>query len=233
MRDWKAVSAVVGMCVVFVSAAVSGAGAACKLCDPFLRCVDSTPGAKICVEGPASCTMVLPCFGGGGRVPDSPEEYLTTWTLFDADAAGPSSIGADVGPLAVGEELRRGPGAPRGPLADAALAHGREFALVLSDAMGGGFALRRTVEGAYVRLEVREVSGDQPGRVLADALLAGQDRLSVSVRVAGRDRVLVLQSAAVHAAGLGPELARLRGSLRAAARRLPERGEPLLRVRAL
>ncbi len=233
MRDWKAVSAVVGMCAVLVSSTANRADAACRVCDPLFRCVDSTPGAKICVEGPVSCTMALPCHGGGARVPDSPEEYLTTWTLFDADAAGPSSIGADAGPLAVGEDMRDAPGVARGRLVDVALAHGREFALLLTDVMGGGFALRHTVEGAHVRLEVRDVWGEQPGRVLADALLAGGDRLRVSVRVEGRDRLLMLQSAQVQGAALPGELGRLRGSLRAAARRLPVRSEPLLRLRAL
>ena len=71
-----------------VTLAVTGRAAAqCRICDPYFHCIDSHPGAMVCIEGPGSCAMLLPCLpgGGGGRIDDGPGDAdLTTWTLFDA-----------------------------------------------------------------------------------------------------------------------------------------------------
>ena len=230
--------------VVFVvtvasTLAVSGVASACKICDPFLHCVTQSLGALTCVEGPGACALFLQCVGGGVRVPDGGEEFLTTWSLFDASGgtSGPSpatSLRSEAGDIALGEEARAsaGDGAGTGALADAALAFGDAFALSLVDAAGDGFTIERAEEGGRVRLEVREVAQDMPGRLLASESLGPRDQLRVPVRVEGRDRVLLLQAADVKG-GMGPfEVARLRRSLAAAGRTLPARSEPLLRMHA-
>jgi hypothetical protein len=51
------------------------------------------------------------------------------------------------------------------------------------------------------------------------------------VRVAGRDRQLVLQAGSLAGPGLEAEIARLRRSLADVGRRLPARAEPLLKAR--
>ena len=189
--------------------------------------------------------MFLQCFGGGKRLPDgSAPEFLTTWTLFDAPvgatqdppAAGAraASLRAEAGDIALGEEARAftsGEG-PVGTLADAALAFGDEFALSFVDDAGDGFAIQRSAEGGRVRLEVREVTGELPGRVLASEVLGPRDQLRVPVRVEARDRVLLLQAANVHGGNVPFEVARLRRGLAAAARTLPVRSQPLLRAHA-
>jgi len=234
--------------VVFVVAAastlvVSGVASACKVCDPFLRCITQSPGALTCLEGPGSCAMFLQCVGGGGyKVPDGGAEFLTTWSLFDAPAGGArpapvTSLRSDVGDISLGEEARVNAGTPAqlpalGALADATLAFGEAFALSIVDESGDGFAIQRSEEGGRVRLEVREVTGDVPGRVLASESLAPRDQLSVPVRAQGRDRVLVLQAANVRGGGGPFEVARLRRALAAAGRTLPPRREPLLRAHA-
>ena len=227
---------VVFVMVVASMFGVTGRAAACRVCDPFLHCITVNPGAVSCVEGPGACAMFLQCFGGGKRLPDGSAEFLTTWTLFDAPAAGAraASLRAEAGDIALGEEARAftsGDG-PVGTLADAALAFGDEFALSFVDDAGDGFAIQRSEEGGRVRLEVREVTGERPGRVLASEALGPRDQLRVPVRVEARDRVLLLQAADVHG-GNGPfEVARLRRGLASAARTLPVRSQPLLRAHA-
>ena len=226
--------------VVFVVAvacmlAGSSVASACKACDPFLRCITQTPGAMTCVEGPATCAMFLQCVGGGYKVPDGGAESLTTWSLFDAPvgAAPPaSSLRSEAGDITLGEEARASAGGTVGPLADAALAFGDAFALSFVDEAGDGFAIQRSEEGARVRLEVREVTGDVPGRQLASESLGPRDQMSVKVRVQGRDRVLLLRAADVNGGGGPFEIARLRRALAAAGRTLPPRREPMLRAHA-
>ena len=227
---------VVVMFVVAAASTLAGSGvaSACKVCDPFLRCITQTPGALTCLEGPGSCAMFLQCVGGGSKVPDGGAEFLTTWSLFDAPVAAapapPASLRREAGDMTLGEEVRAGLGV--GGLADATLAFGEEFALSLVDDAGDGFAIQRSEEGGRVRLEVREVTGDMPGRVLASESLGPRDRLNVPVRVQGRDRVLVLQAANVNGGGGTMEIARLRRALAAAARALPPRQQPLLHAHA-
>lgn len=217
----------------FLHAAPASAG--CRACDVFMRCVQTPTGAVLCVEGPQTCFMSLSCFGagGGGRIPDAPTEDLTTWSLFDATASvAPrrAALRAGIAGLVLGDDARTPGLRGAGPLADAALAFGREFAVTLADAMGEGFALKRSVEGAQVRLEVRAVHGEVPGEVLANELLGERDELSVPVRVDGRERVLVLHTSSEPGATSAIEVARLRRALASAGRMLPVRSAPLLRL---
>jgi len=230
---------VVFVVTVAFTLALSGVAAACKVCDPFLHCITTSPGAISCVEGPAACAMFLQCMGGGRKLPDGGAEYLTTWSLFDAPVgtapSGPeAALRNEAGDITLGEEARAStaPGTSLGVLADAALAFGDAFALSFVDVAGDGFAIQRSEEGDRVRLEVREVSGDVPGRLLASESLGPRDQLSVPVRVEGRDRVLELQAADVKGGGGPFEVARLRRALAAAARTLPPRREPLLHAHA-
>jgi len=205
---------------------------ACRVCDQFLQCCDQTPGAKLCIQNSYSCSMLLACEGGNGnRIPDAPSDDLTAWSLFDAVGTPTASVQVDVGPLAWGAEARaRGASAAAaGSLADVALAFGDAFAVSLVNDAGDGFALARSVEGSRVRLEVRDVVNERPGRVLASALLAPRDQLIVPVRVAGRDRVLLLQTERVRGA-VAAEIARARQALHEAGRWLPVPAEPLLRA---
>lgn len=237
MRLWKAKRKLVSVSILLGLVVAGRASAVCHVCDPFLHCIESWPGARLCVEGPASCALLLPCVGGGERTDadgGASSEQLTTWSLYDADGTAPrsgASLSVDAGGLALGEDLRAEAGSGAlGRLADAALAHGGEWAIVLANEAGDGFALKRASEGEFARLEVRELHGDVPGAVLANALLGPRDRLSVPVRVAGRDRMLVLQTARVNGPAVGAELARLRRSLAAAGRVLPARTTPLLEL---
>ncbi len=211
----------------------AGTAVACKVCDPWFHCVEQTPGAKVCVEAPLACSMLLPCLIPGERIPDSPEEGLMTWTLFDAEAPAETALEPDAGPLAVGEHARVARGAGRGPLAAAMLAHGRDFAVMLVDAHEAGFAIRREEAGGVSRVEVLEVTAGRPGRVLAEGLLGGRDRLVANVTVEGRGRVLVLQAARLAGASRAAEVARLRRALRGAARALQARATPLLELRPM
>ena len=229
---------VVFVMVVASMFGVTGRAAACRVCDQSLHCITVNPGAVSCVEGPGACAMFLQCFGGGKRLPDGSAEFLTTWTLFDAPVGAAlsraTSLRAEAGDIALGEEARAFTSgeSPVGTLADAALAFGDEFALSFVDDAGDGFAIQRSAEGGRVRLEVREVTGELPGRVLASEVLGPRDQLRVPVRVEARDRVLLLQAADVHG-GNGPfEVARLRRGLASAARTLPVRSQPLLRAHA-
>ena len=238
MRVSKAKRVLSALSLVFTLAAAGRASAQCRICDPFLHCVASSPGAMVCLEGPGSCALLLPCLPGRGRLPDGPgEEDLTTWTLFDAGSAAGTARAAlrpAMGALALGDDARTSLAAPAegGTLADATLAHGRDYAIVLADAAGDGFALRRAVEGARVRIEVREVRGNVTGELLASEALGERDQLRVPVRVEGRDRVLVLQAGVVRSGSVVAELARIRRGLLAAGRALPQRQEPLLRASA-
>ncbi|MEQ1833547.1 MAG: hypothetical protein ABL977_10870 [Candidatus Eisenbacteria bacterium] len=211
------------------------AAAGCRACDVHMRCVPAPTGAILCIEGPQTCAMSLSCFGlgGGGRIPDGPAEDLTTWSLFDASASvAPrrAALRAGVAGLVLGDDARTPGLRGAGPLADAALAFGREFAVTLADGMGEGFALKRSVEGTQVRIEVRAVRGETPGEVLASELLDERDELSVPVRVDGRDRVLVLHASSEPMATSAREVARLRRGLASAGRTLPLRSAPLLRL---
>src|SRR5437016_2313572 len=165
MRVSKAMRTLSVLSLAFLLAATGRASAQCRVCDPFFHCISSHPGALLCVEGPYTCAMFMGCFAddsGRGHVPDGPgDDFLTTWTLFDSESApatGHAALRAAPGALALGEEARASLGAPAlgGAIADAALAHGRDWAALLVDAAGDGFALKRAVEGASVRIEVRE-----------------------------------------------------------------------------
>lgn len=224
--------------VVASSLGSSGPAAACKICDQTLHCCEiPPPGARVCLEGALSCGLLLPCFEGGRRIPDGGEEYLTTWTLFDSPVGSTpralpmrAALRSEAGDLSLGEEARASAGAdaPAGALADATLAFGDEFAVSLVDGTGSGFAIRRSDEGGRVRLEVRDVTNDVPGSVLASESLGPRDQLRVPVRVDGRDRVLLLQAVRVRGGGGPFEVARLRRALAAAGRTMPARTEPLL-----
>lgn len=214
-------------------AATAGVAAACKVCDPWFHCVEQTPGAKICVESRLACSMALPCFVGGERVPDSPEAGLATFTLFGSEQPSPTALEPDAGPLALGEDARGPRAAGRGALVETMLAHGREYAVMFVDAGGGGFAIRRTEAGGVTRVEVLEVTGGHAGRSLADAMLGPRDRLVTSVTVEGRDHLLVVQATKLAGPAHATELARLRQSLSSAGRPLPPRAQPLLELRAM
>src|SRR5262245_33266864 len=225
--------------VVFVVALAStlqltGVASACKGCDPFLHCVSTSLGAQACIEGPGSCALFFHCVGGGYRIPDGGAEFLTTWSLFEAPVlpGPPRSLRREAGDIALGDEARAvaGGDAPAGALADAALAFGDAFALSLVDAAGDGFALQRSEEGGRVRLEVREVTHDVVGRLIANDVLGPRDQMRVAVRVEGRDRVLMLQAGDVKGGAGALEVARLRRSLAAVSQVLPRRSEPLLRA---
>jgi hypothetical protein len=231
MRVWKGVIVAALVATSLASLAPCRAIASCLACDAALNCVATGQGAKFCLQGVLTCTMAIPCWSGPSRAPDSGEEF-TTWSLFELAGTTAPGIDPEAGPLAVGEE-QRGRQVATGALVDATLAHGRDLAVVLSDAAGDGFAVRRTNAGSRVRLEVLAVTADTPGRVLADAMLGERDRLRVVVRAGGRDRLLVLQAAGVEGLDHPATLARLRASLRDAAHVVPHRAEPLFRVRAL
>jgi hypothetical protein len=235
MRGWKVVSRW-GVAAVLIASMVAGRASAvgCFTCDATLNCAGADQGAKFCLQGPMTCTLALPCFSGPRRAPDG--EALTAWSLFEVEAlaGAPATPGVepDAGPLSVGETMRSARAHGRAPLADATLAFGSDLAVVLSDATGEGFALRRTDQPGGVRLEVLEVQGDQPGRTLADAILRPRDRLRVRIHTAGRDHLLVLQADTVPPGLARSTIARLQSSLREAANTLPERREPLLKARA-
>lgn len=221
------------MFVSFIQATPASAG--CRSCDMFMRCVTTPMGALVCVEGPISCTMALQCTGGGGagRIPDSPAEELTTWSVFDVvpgTRASRATLRLNAGALSLGDEAQQ-PWLPgRGVLADAALAYGREYDVTLADASGEGFALKRSLEAGRVRLEVRAVRGEVPAEVLASELLGERDELTVPVRIEGRDRMLVMHTSSLAPGLAAGEITRLRRGLASAARVLPRRQQPLLRI---
>jgi len=199
---------VVVLVAVASTLAGSGVASACRICDPFLHCITQGLGAIACVEGPSACALFGQCLSGKGKIPDGGNEFLTTWSLFDAAGRPAPSLRTEAGDISLGEEARAtaGQSVPAGALADAALAFGEEFALSFVDGAGDGFAIQRSEEGGRVRLEVRDVTGDMPGRVLASESLGPRDQLSVPVRVEGRDRVLLLQAADLRGGG-GPHAA--------------------------
>jgi len=232
MQLRKAVSAAFLMAVMLVAGRTASA-AGCQLCSPELTCAESPVGALACVQGPFTCTVAFPCRKvSPSRAPD-PGEQLSTWSLFEDDGALGPAVETEAGAISVGDDQRPGSGHARGPLVDTFLAFGNEYALVLADGAGDGFAVRRSVEGGQVRLAVSEVAEGQPGRVLAEAALGERDRMRVRVRVEGRERLLVLQAANLHPADAAPVVARLQATLKGAARTLPRRSEPLLKIRAL
>jgi hypothetical protein len=232
MRVWKAVSIMAVSAVCHMSSPGISAAAGCVVCDTGLNCAAADQGARFCVQSPMTCALAVPCIGGPPRESDSNGEQLVTWSLFDVDGGGAIGTEHAAGPLAVGEAMRPADGGG-GPLVDAALAFGTDLAVILADAAGDGFAVRRTGGGAHARVEVLEVAGGEPGRVLADAVLGGRDRLRVRVRAGGGERLLVLQAATVPAAAIGGMVARLQAALRTEAERLPHRPEPLFKVRGL
>jgi len=233
MRVSKAGGPIV-LAAFLVSTIAGGAAAQCRYCDPFFHCVQSRyGGALVCLENPLSCAMLMPCLGPGSRMDDA-TEFLTTWTLYDgtvpqaAHFVRPAPRG-----LLLGDEARGPASAPplAGPIADATVAHGSDYAIVLEDAFGDGFALRRAAAGAGVRIEVRDVRAHAVGALLASEVLGEREQLVVPVRVAGSDRLLALQAATVQAVAAPAELARLRQTLAGLARTLPPRAEPLLKAR--
>ena len=213
----------------------AGRAGACYLCDAFLHCGTSAAGGRYCIEKPGVCALLVQCLFSGSRVPEiTADEDLTAWSLFDATGPSTPSVRNEAGPIAIGNEARGLAGAPgrAGALADAGLVYGDGYAISFVDAMGDGFALKRSVEGGRVRVEVREVMHDMPGRVLAAESLGPRDQLSIPVRVEGRDRVLLLHAAKAHGANGGPYVARLRRALHDAGLELPPRAEPLLQAHA-
>ncbi len=233
MRDRKAACSALVMSMMCLVLGASNASALCRVCDSFLQCMDQLPGARVCLESPGVCSMVLPCIVSPGRAPDGPEEGLLTVSLFDAEAAVTPGLETDAGALAVGGEARGSSGHTRGKLAAAMLAHGRDYALWFADAANGGFAVKRDQAGSAVHVEVLDMTGGSPGRVLATALLLPQDRLRVPVQVDGRERVLIVQASVVARGRLAGEQARLRRSLREAGREIRETTTPLLEPRPL
>lgn len=223
------IAAVVLMSLSFV---VPVARAQCMQCDPALRCSRGVGGARFCFEGPGSCTLFMPCLGGGSRDQDPiAEGELTALTLFESDPAGRRArsgrhLASDV--LRLGDEARVGVAA--GAVADLGIAHGREFTGTFVDDAGEGFAIERLPEGGRVRLRVREVAGGVSGAVLADESLDDRERLVVPVRLEGRVRTLVLQAARLPGTG-AVEVRRMRRVINEAGRALGGRDRPLLRPR--
>lgn len=215
------------------------AAAQCRICNPFMLCVTTPPpGARLCVEGPSICTMMLPCFTGGGRFPDGGEEGLLTVSLFDAEggkgsAAEGATVETDAGPLAVGEGARGHRGQVRGRIAAAMLAYGRDYHVWFADAGERGFSIQRSEAGGAVHIEVREVIRGVPGAVLATSLLLPQDRLRVPVQVNGVARVLVVQASLVPPGQVVAQQAQLRNALREAGREIGDPARPLLEPRSL
>jgi len=231
MRHQKLLSATASLILSLVLAADSRA--ACWMCSPSLQCFEQSIGARVCVMSTVSCALLLLCPSPGIRIPDQGESGLTAWSLFDAQQPQPTTIDADAGPLALGDEARGPRGNGRGPLAETMLAHGTDFEVKLVDESGRGFALKRREAGGAVQLEILDVLADQPGRILAEGVLRERDRLVTTVHVEGRDRVLVVQAAKLPSRVLPAELARLHNALRTAARSLPQREKPLLKIREL
>ena len=233
MRDWKAAISALVISSMCLGGTATSASALCHVCDMFLHCVDQMPGARVCLESTGVCSMVLPCVVSPGRTSDGSDEGLLTVSLFDAVGASAPAVETDAGPLALGDEARGSSPHTRGRLAAAMLAHGRDYALWFADAADGGFAVRRNEAGGAVNVEVLEMSGGSPGRVLASGLLLPQDRLRAVVQVDGRERVLVVQAAVVGQGQLLTRQARLRQALREAAREIPPTEKPLLQPRPL
>lgn len=226
------------LCAVACLVAPGVAAAQCKQCNVFLQCVNGTSGARLCIEGAGMCTMLLPCLGAGSLESDpgvsGEGDPLTTMSLFDAVPAATTprvaQRSAGAAGLGIGDEVRGTQ--PLGAIADVALAHGATIDAVFSDAAGDGYALRRTVQPDGVRLEVFAVQSDVIGARLAAETLGEHDRLSVPVRVDGRDRVLVLQTHDGRGRGDDGELQRLRRTIEGVRRRSVPRETPWLKVRA-
>jgi hypothetical protein len=224
--------------LVSVFVPVSKADAACMQCDPSLQCVDAPLGARFCVMSAMSCSLLWPCTGMPSRESDGPiggSNDVTTFTLFDATPGmrvQPARRSGSL-PLALGDEMRIAAGLGAAPIAEAAVAYGRDFGGMFIDDSGEGFALRRIVEGTAVRLEVREVRGEQTGALLASELLGEGDQLIVPVRMEDRDRVLVLQTRSGPRLSARLDLARIKRTLLTATRANTQRTGPLFKVRSL
>lgn len=225
------------VCVVACLVTPGVAAANCMQCNPFLQCVNGATGARMCFESAGMCTLLLPCVGTGARESDPGVEgdQLTTLSLFDAPPAGLAATTARATrraaatTLAVGDEIRGE--LPLGTVADVTVAHGRDFDAVFTDDAGEGYAVARTVEPGGVRLEVREVHAGVVGAPIARETLGERERLTVPVRVDGRDRVLVLQSRDGHGRGDEGALRRLRRAIDDVRRRSAPRETPWLKVR--
>jgi len=233
MRDWKAAFSALVMSSICLGGGATPASAVCRVCDMFLHCMDQMPGARVCLESPGVCSMVVPCVVVPTRVDDIPGEGLLTLSLFDAVGVAEPGLETDAGDLAVGNDARGSSLHARGRLAAAVLAHGEDYALAFADATRGGFAIRRSEAGAAVQVEVLDYSGGTAGRVLASALLLPQDRLRAVVRVEGRERVLIVQAASLDRGRLVAQQAKLRQALREAGREIPTTTTPLLEPRPL
>lgn len=229
--------------VAYSLAGAREAGAQCLQCDPFLHCQASASGARFCVQTSITCSMLIPCTNGPSRDGDGASDFgplnateeLTTFTLFDAVPGAVRSRSvrqAGTAPLALGDDVRASAGGAAATIAEAGVAHGRDFAAVFADDAGEGFTLRRAVEPGGIRLEVREVRGDMPGVVLASEVLSEGDRLIVPVHTEGHDRVLVLQTRTLPGLVARFDLQRLRRSLSAIGRMNAGRVTPLLKPRA-
>lgn len=225
-------SAIAAVVLVSLSSMVPVARAQCMQCDPSLRCTRGSGGARFCFEAPGSCTLFMPCLGGGPREQDPiAEGELTALTLFESDPGGrrtrPGRHLAS-GALRLGDEARAGVAA--GAIADLGIAYGREFEGAFVDDAGDGFAIERLPEGGRVRLRVRGVTGGVTGGVIADESLDDRERLVVPVRLEGRVRTLVLQAARLPGTGAA-EVRRMRRVLADADRALGPRDRPVLRPR--
>jgi len=233
MRDWKAAISALVMSWMCLGGVATPASALCHVCDVFLHCMDQMPGARVCLESPGVCSMLVPCVVSPTRTSDGGEEGLLALSLFDAVGTPAPGLETDAGLLAVGDEARGSSPHTRGRLAAAMLAHGRDYALWLADAADGGFAVRRSEAGAAVYVEVLAMSAGTPARVLASGLLLPRDRLRAVVQVDGRERVLIVQAAIVGRGQLMTQQARLRHALREAGREIPPTEKPLLQPRPL
>lgn len=226
------------VCVVASLVTPGIAAANCMQCNPFLQCVNGGAGARMCFESAGMCTLLLPCVGLGNRESDPAVEgdQLTTLSLFDAPPAGLAAPTARAArriagsSLAIGDEIRGE--LPLGSVADVTVAHGRDFDAVFTDDAGEGYAIARSVEPGGVRLEVREVHAGVVGSSIARETLTERERLTVPVRVDGRDRVLVVQARDGHGRGDGGDLRRLRRAIDEVRRRAVPRETPWLKVRA-
>lgn len=230
---------------LFASAVASApsVSSACQRCNEYFMCTQSPLGAQYCIQTTLVCAMLQPCLGGGNREMELGTD-LTAFSLFESGGAAGAALRTDAGELTLGERMRTAhTGDPLGALLEAGVVHGDGFSIAFTTRQGDGFVLRRNLAGGLVSLEVREPGAGGSGRILATGLLGVRDRLVVPVRVAGRERLLVLQAARLlpAAARFGErsaparepvELVRLREALRASAQALPAGREPLFEVRA-
>ena len=175
---------VVGVVWPALALAVPSLASACYVCTQFFQCVDLTPGAKLCISNAYSCSMLLPCAGGGGyRVPDAPDDGVTAWSLFDAEGEAAPVFAPESGPVSFGELARSlaGPQVRTGALADVALAFGTDFAVTLANDAGDGEEFAVAAEYSDLRPYCRRPGG---GRIPATAAIR---RRQHRAGVAGRE----------------------------------------------